>query len=145
MSCFDATGALLKKDLLLDTVIRYVEDLIKELRGIGQKSKHRSKKKSKRSISIKERFTFKPGQVLFDNCDVNVGTGAALDIAKALIENFGHVVPFQELDESSPKKEASENIRTAITRLRKTIKSAGIPVKIDNRKNEGYLMLPSTR
>ncbi|MFB0553659.1 MAG: helix-turn-helix domain-containing protein, partial [Phycisphaerae bacterium] len=67
-----------------------------------------------------------------------------IDIAKALIENFGHVVPFQQLDENSPEREASEKIRTAIRRLRKIIKSAGIPIVIENRKAEGYLILTST-
>ncbi len=156
MSCFDATGELLDRGLSLTTVNRYASDLIKELRDIAQggkqnttaakqKDKHRSKEKPKKSRPTDRRFTFEPGQVLFDGRDLNVGTGAALDIAKALIENFGHVVPFQELDENSLEREASEKIRTAIRRLRKTTKSARIPVIIENRKAEGYLMLPSTR
>jgi len=82
---------------------------------------------------------------LFDDRDLDIGTGAVLDIAEALVENFGHVVPFQELDENSPASEASERIRTAIKRLREAIKSAQIPVVIDNRKAEGYAMLPSSR
>jgi len=156
MSCFDPTGELLDQDLSLTTVERYVNDLIKELRGIAQggkqnttaakqKDKRSSKKKPNKSGSIAKRFTFRQGQVLFDGHDLNVGTGVALDTAKALIENFGYVVPFQKLDENSLKKEASETIRTAIRRLRKTIKSASIPVVIENRKGEGYLILPSTK
>lgn len=149
MSCFDQTGELVKKNLSIPTVKRYVNDLIKELRGIAQGGKQsttvaKQKKKVKKSKPIDKRFTFGPGQVLFDGHDLNVGTGAALDIAKALVENFGHVVTFQELDENSSNKEASEKIRTAIGRLRETIKSAKIPVVIENRKNEGYLMLEST-
>ncbi len=38
MSCFDQTGELLNQDLSLNTVVRYVKDLIKELRGIAQGS-----------------------------------------------------------------------------------------------------------
>lgn len=156
MSRFDATGELLNQDLSATTIDRYAKDLVKELRDIAQgskqnttaakqKNKRRSKKKPKKSRPIDKRFTFGPCQVFFDGRDLNVGTGAALDIAKALIENFGHVVPFQKLDENSPKKEATEKIRTAIRRLRKTIKSARIPVVIENRKAEGYLMLESTK
>ena len=149
MSCFDSTGELLNQNLSLTTVNRYANDLIRELRGIAQGGKQsttvaKQKKKVKKSKPIDKRFTFGPGQVLFDGHDLNVGTGAALDIAKALVENFGHVVTFQELDENSSNKEASEKIRTAIGRLRETIKSAKIPVVIENRKNEGYLMLEST-
>ncbi len=39
MSCFDQTGELLNQDLSLVTVVRYVNDLIKELRGIAQLGK----------------------------------------------------------------------------------------------------------
>ena len=116
MSCFDANGELLDQSLSLTTIYRYANGLIKELRDMArggqqnttaakQKDKRRSKKKSR---PIDKLFTFGPGQVLFDGRDLNVGTGAALDIAKALIENFGHVVPVQKLEENSPEREASE-------------------------------------
>jgi len=155
MSCFDQTGELLNQDLSLNTVVRYMNGLIKELRDMAQggkqnttaakqKNKRRSKKKPQKSRPIDKLFTFGPGQVLFDGHDLNVGTGAAPDIAKTLVENFGYVVPFQKLDENSSKKEASEKIRTVIRRLRKIIKSANIPIVIENRKAEGYLMLPLT-
>ncbi|MHC4159939.1 MAG: helix-turn-helix domain-containing protein [Planctomycetota bacterium] len=145
MSCFDQTGELLNQDLLLATIKRYVKDLIKELRSLGQKNKRSSKKKTKKPKSIKERFTFRPGQVLFDNRDVNIGTGAALEIIETLVKNFGHVVPYGKFDANSSQKEASEKIRTAINRIRKKTKSKKIPVIIDNRKSEGYVMLPSAR
>jgi len=38
MSCFDDTGKLLNQSLSLTTVVRYMNDLIKELRGIAQGS-----------------------------------------------------------------------------------------------------------
>jgi hypothetical protein len=94
---------------------------------------------------VDKRFTFRRGQVLFDNRDLNVGAGVAIEITKALVENFGHVVPFQVLDKDSPEGEASEKIRTAIGRIRKAMKSARIPAVIENRKAEGYVMLPLTK
>ena len=144
MSCFNATGELLNQGLSLTTVNRYANDLIIEFRGITQKGKPSPQKETKKANPIKKRFTFRQGQVLFDGHDLNVGTGAAPDIAKTLVENFGYVVPFQKLDENSSKKEASEKIRTVIKRLRKIIKSAKVPIVIENRKAEGYLMLPLT-
>ena len=144
MSCFDPTGELLNQGLSLTTVNRYANDLIEELRDIAQKGQPSPQKETKKASPIKKRFTFRQGQVLFDGHDLNVGTGAAPDIAKTLVENFGYVVPFQKLDENSSKKEASEKIRTVIKRLRKIIKSAKIPIVIENRKAEGYLMLPLT-
>jgi len=130
-----------------------VNELIEELRNTGQgvrQNKAAVKQDEKDPLRkepkpIEKRFTFRPGQVLFDDHDLNVGTGAALEIIRALVEDFGRVVPFQKLDEISPENEASEKIRTAIGRLQKTINSAKIPVVIKNRKAEGYLMLPSTR
>lgn len=145
MSCFDQTGELLNQDLPLATIKRYVKDLTKELRSLGQKNKRSSKKKTKKPKSIKERFTFRSGQVLFDSSDLNVGTGTTLKIMKALVKNFGYVVPHKKLDKNSLEKEASEKIRAAIVRLRKTIKSKKIPVVIEKRKNEGYLMLELKR
>lgn len=153
LSCFDPAGKLIDTSPPLTTIYRYAKDLKEELRNISQRVKQDSaaaKQKDKpgsneNSKPIDKRFAFEPGQVLFDGRDLDVGTGAVLDITKALVENLGHVVPFQELDENSSKKEASEKIRTAIKRLRKAIKSAKTPVVIKNRKAEGYVMLPSPR
>ncbi len=153
MSCFDPAGELLNQNLSLATVKRYVNDLIEALRDIARGIKQDTaavKQDEKDPLRkepkpIEKRFTFRPGQILFDDRDLNVGTGAILDIAKALVENFDHVVPFQDFDENSSEKEASEKIRTAIVRLRKALESARIPVVIGSRKAEGYIMLPSTR
>lgn len=45
-------------------------------------------------------FAFSPGQVLFDGKDIGVKTGLAQDVLKKLVEHFGLVVKFKELDES---------------------------------------------
>ena len=130
----------------LAKTLRHIAEMAREdLLLATQKNKRRSKNKPKKSRAINKRFSFRHGQVLFDDHDLNVGAGAALDIIKALVKDFGHVVSFQKLDENSPKREASEKIRTAIGRIRKTIKSAMIPVVIENRKAEGYIMLPLTK
>jgi hypothetical protein len=56
------------------------------------------------------------------------------------------VIPFRTLDFESNEKEASEKIRTAKSRIMKVLESGGreIPVKIENRRGEGYIMLPLT-
>jgi hypothetical protein len=43
---------------------------------------------------IKDLFKFAPGQILFDNKDLNLPTGETVEICKKLIENFGHTVPY---------------------------------------------------
>lgn len=90
---------------------------------------------------IPKQFEFRTGQALFRDRDLNVGTGAALEILQKLVEDFNAVVPFQKLDPNSDKREASEKIRTAIRRLRMLIKTEGIPVEIKSKKAEGYVML----
>ena len=71
MSCFDQTGELPNQDLSLNTVVRYVKDLIQELRNVGQGGKRKDKRRSKKIRnksepgSIAKRFTFGPSQVLF--------------------------------------------------------------------------------
>lgn len=142
---FSASASQLSANLLAKKLRIVAEGARKDLSLEEQKDKRRSKKKNQKTKSIGKRFTFRSGQVLLDGHDLNVGTGATLEILKALVKNFSYVVPFQKLDENSSAKEASEKIRTAIGRLRKTLESAKIPVVIENHKGEGYLMLPSTK
>jgi hypothetical protein len=142
---FSASAVQVSASLLAKKLRVVAEMAGEDLSVEKQKDERRSKKKPRKPKPINERLTFGQGQVLFDGRDLNVGTGAALDITKALIEDFGQVVPFQTLDGNSPQKEASEKIRTAIGRIRRIIKSAKIPVVVDNRKGEGYLMRPSTK
>ena len=53
MSCFDQTGELLNQSLSLTTVVRYMNDLIKELRGIAQVSEQ--------NTTAAKQKTVKPG------------------------------------------------------------------------------------
>ena len=139
---FSASAVQVSASLLAKKLRVVAEMAGEDLPLEKQKDKRRLKKKPR---PINERLTFGQGQVLFDGRDLNVGTGAALDITKALIEDFGQVVPFKKLDGNSLEKQASEKIRTAIGRIRKAVESAEIPVVVDNRKGEGYLMRPSIK
>jgi len=142
---FSASAVQVSASLLAKKLRVVAEMAGEDLSVEKQKDKRRLNKKSQESTDIAKSFTFRPGQVLFDGHDLNVGTGAALDITKALIEDFGQVVPFKKLDGNSLEKQASEKIRTAIGRIRKAVESAEIPVVVDNRKGEGYLMRPSIK
>lgn len=131
---------------LLARKLRTVAEMAREDSSLaGPKGRRRSTGKSSRPKSIGERFIFRQGQVLFDGRDLDVGTGVALHILQTFATNCGRVVPFHTLDEDSPEKEASERIRTAIRRLRQTLNSGNIPVEIENRKGEGYLLRPSAK
>ncbi len=88
--------------------------------------------------SIKESFTFRSGQVLLAGKDLGIKTGAAQDILKELVCNFGFVVPFKELNLQSSKVEASVSLRSNISYLRKKLKQ--LPIKIESRRQSGYIM-----
>lgn len=95
--------------------------------------------------TLAERFTFPHGQAKFDGQDLRVPTGVALQIIEKLVSNFGQVVQFRQLDNTSDDHEASEKIRSAIRHLRHRIKEKKIPAKLENRKGIGYVLLPSKR
>ncbi|MCJ7674955.1 MAG: hypothetical protein MUO33_07365, partial [Sedimentisphaerales bacterium] len=115
---FSASAVQVSASLLAKKLRVVAEMAGEDLSVEKQKDKRRLKKKPR---PINERLTFGQGQVLFDGRDLNVGTGAALDITKALIEDFGQVVPFKKLDGNSLEKQASEKIRTAIGRIQSFI------------------------
>ncbi len=92
---------------------------------------------------MRKRFSFEPGQARFDGEILRVGTGAPLEVLRLLVMNSSSIVPFQKLDADSNPSEASEKVRAAIARLRRTLKSAGVPVSIENRRGEGYILLPA--
>lgn len=89
-------------------------------------------------MSIKESFTFRSGQVLLAGKDLGIKTGAAQDILKELVCNFGFVVPFKELNLQSSEVEASVSLRSNISYLRKKLKQ--LPIKIESRRQSGYIM-----
>ena len=92
---------------------------------------------------LPERFTFAPGQAMFDGRDLGMGTGVQLSVLKKLVGDFGKVVPFKQLDRRSLECAGSEKIRTAITRIRRVFKKEKIPAKIGSRMREGYIILPT--
>ena len=94
-------------------------------------------------VELAERFEFQPGQVLFDGKDLKVPAGMVTEVLQKLVSQFGRVVPFKELDEQSQEKTAFEQLRKAISRLNNDVlKPRRVPVRIENRKGEGYLILP---
>jgi hypothetical protein len=42
--------------------------------------------------------------LLYDGHDINVGKGGEVEIIEGVVKNFGHVVPFQNLDKNSSNK-----------------------------------------
>jgi len=85
-------------------------------------------------------FSFRRGQAFFGETQLNVGTGAALDILDLLATRHGKVVPFKDLDSYSKKREASEKIRDAVRTIRQAFRTAKVPHHVKNYKAEGYAL-----
>jgi len=91
-------------------------------------------------LSIQGSFTFRTGQILFGGRDLGIKTGITQGILEKLVVNFGYIVTFKELAPgNSSDCEAGEVLRGAISYLRKKLKQ--FPVKIENRRGSGYLLL----
>jgi hypothetical protein len=111
-----------------------------ELPGGGVKEK--AAQKERESNPVKDRFTFSPGQVCFDNKDLHLPTGLAIDVLRKLVESFGKTVGYRDLDDNSEAKNASEQLRDAKRKIKKALKANKTPCKIETKKGEGYIISP---
>lgn len=107
-------------------------------------AKKRQQQKERESNPVKDRFTFSPGQVRFDNKDLHLPTGLAIDVLRKLVENFGETVGYRDLDDNSEAKNASEQLRDAKRKIKKALKANKTPCKIETKKGEGYIISPQT-
>ncbi len=88
----------------------------------------------------KNRFSIAQGQISFDDKDLELPTGLAIDVAAKLISHYGAVVPYGDLDENSIAKEASEQLRKAKRTVVKLFKKHNIPCQIYAKRREGYVI-----
>jgi hypothetical protein len=111
-----------------------------EIKRVTQKT---APNKNKKEEETKSHFNLEhAGQILFFGIDLPIPTGFAQEVAKKLIENIGIVLPYIELHDLSEKKQGSEQLRTAIVKIRKVFKNKKIPFIIENRARNGYLIRP---
>ncbi len=72
-------------------------------------------------------------------------TGAEVnpaDILKKLVESFGAIVPYKDLDENSGDT-ASDLLRRKISAIRDALKGKKVPCRIDPKKWIGYILSDS--
>jgi hypothetical protein len=91
------------------------------------------------SNSLKERFTFRLGQALFDNIDLKVPSGEPLTMLEKLVETFGHVVAYTTFDKLY-NSATPGTLPKSVTKIRKTLKTCGIPCEIKSKTGKGYLI-----
>lgn len=89
--------------------------------------------------TAKDRFTFRPGQALFDGTDLGLPAGLPIPVLEMLVKNFGAVVAYETLDGISGKT-AEDGLRTAKSDIRKALTKHRIPCEIVTRRREGYFL-----
>jgi len=100
-------------------------------------------KKSKTANEVKERFSFNKAQAFFDGQDLGLPSGAEskpVDILKKLVESFGKVVSYNELDENGESTSASDNLRRRVHKINSALKKHKVPCKIKSKTYEGYIL-----
>ncbi len=89
-------------------------------------------------VPVRERFSFAPGQALFDEEDLSLPSGLPVEVLQKLVDSFGRTVRHQQLHEISKESEASEELRGAVSTIRKRMKDKRIPCQIKSKRSEGY-------
>jgi hypothetical protein len=117
-----------------ETQVRRQAGLEKQLRPHG-KSKDRQEKGQ-----IRERFGFVPGQALFDEQDLGLPSGLAIDVLRKLVESWGRPVKHPTLDSDSTGADASDQLRAAVSRIRKELKAKKVPCNIKAKRGMGYVI-----
>lgn len=90
--------------------------------------------------SVKDRFTFAPGQAMFDGKDLGLPAGLAVDVLKKLVESFGVAVPYKELNRQSTANEADEVLRAAKSQISAALKKHKAPCEVAAKKGSGYVL-----
>ncbi len=92
------------------------------------------------SATVKDRFQFADGQVFFDGKDLELPTGLPIEVLNKLHNSFGQTVIHSELHNQSTISEASDELRSSVAAIRKAFKDHSVPVKIANKRAEGYVL-----
>jgi hypothetical protein len=88
------------------------------------------------------RFVVETGRVLYDGMDMDLPTGATLEIFKMLLKSFDSVVLFQALDGESKDKEASAALRNAVRHINNALKRHDAPCRVTCKRRTGYILSP---
>ena len=93
--------------------------------------------------SLKDRFSFNPGQALFNGNDLNLPTGSPIDMLKKLVAQFDKVVPYTEFDKhysSAMPGTVHKDKKTILTQL----EQHKVPCEITAKTGEGYVLRPKS-
>jgi len=89
--------------------------------------------------SVRDRFVFNAGQVLFDGEDLRLPAGEPVTVLKKLVRAFGGVVPYQEFDPHYSSA-APGTLPKAVVKIRDALCAYGVPCEIKAKRGEGYVI-----
>lgn len=98
----------------------------------------------KQKRDIKKRFTVNSGQAQFDGKDLRIPTGLACDVLEKLVNQFGDVVKYKDLDDNSLDKEASEQLRKVKRVIVKSFEVNKVPCAVKSKARHGYVITKKT-
>lgn len=93
-----------------------------------------------RQKPARDRFSFAPGQVMFDGKDLRLPAGLCVDVVKALLKDFGRAVMHKYPHDESRPSEASPELRTAVATINDKLRAAKAPCRVLNKRGSGYLL-----
>jgi hypothetical protein len=109
-------------------------------KAVTEKLERQSAKVTGGAAPMKERFVFGAGQVLFDNKDIGLRPGLAVEVLRKLVEKLGTAVNYKELDENSDEGEASQQLRTAKSEITRVLKKHCVPCDVETKRAAAYLL-----
>lgn len=88
---------------------------------------------------IKNRFTFNPGQVLFDQEDLGLPSGEPIEMLQKLVERFGVVVPYVDFDRHYTSGTPG-TVHKSKREIVKVLEKNKVPCKVISKTGAGYLI-----
>jgi len=120
-------------------LVRQAITLLKDIASSTKKEVKRKGKKAK-AKSIKDRFTFNPGQVIFDNKrDLGLPSGEPVDMFKTLVENLGSTVSYIAFDQHHSSTSPGTVCKSAC-KIRQCLEECNVPCELATKTGEGYVL-----
>lgn len=116
------------------------EDKARSLKSVTDDSLARAPEtEGRQPKELKDRFTFRPGQALFDGKDLGLPSDAPVTVLKELVGNFGQVIPYTKFDKHYSSATPGTLPKT-VTIIRRALAKQKVPCQIKAKTGVGYLI-----
>ena len=89
--------------------------------------------------AIKDRFTFLPGQALFDGKDLELPSGEPVVMLRKLVDYFGRLVPYKDFWEHYDSATPGTVCKNKCC-IVEALKKRNVPCEIKSKSGEGYFI-----